>query len=88
MNFNLDFLSVDDLRKKAKSRIRKFAFEYLDGGCNEDISLSRNTAVIRKIQLQPRYLSNYDKNSIKIKVMGIQFNTPFGIAPVRLQGLM
>ena len=32
MSFNLDYLSVDDLRKKAKSRIRKFSFEYLDSG--------------------------------------------------------
>ncbi|WP_276167334.1 alpha-hydroxy acid oxidase [Zobellia alginiliquefaciens] len=88
MSFNSDYPSVDDLRAKAKSRIPKFAFEYLDGGCNEDVSLTRNTAEIRKIQLQPRYLRNYGTSSIKTKVMGMEFDAPFGIAPVGLQGLM
>ena len=34
--FDAKYPSVTDLRKKAKKRIPKFAFEYLDGGCNED----------------------------------------------------
>ena len=88
MNFNSDYPSVDDLRTRAKSRIPKFAFEYLDGGCNDDVSLSRNTADIRKVQLQPRYLRNYGSSSTKTKVMGMEFDAPFGIAPVGLQGLM
>ncbi len=88
MGFNSDYPSVYDLRIKAKGRIPKFAFEYLDGGCNEDVSLTRNTEEIRKIQLQPRYLRNYGTSSIKTKVMGMEFDAPFGIAPVGLQGLM
>lgn len=88
VRFNPDYPSVDDLRTKAKSRIPKFAFEYLDGGCNEDVSLTRNTAEIRNIQLQPRYLRNYGTSSIKTKVLGMEFDAPFGVAPVGLQGLM
>lgn len=86
--FNSDYPSTDDLRNKAKRRIPKFAFEYLDGGCNEDVSLSRNTREIREVQLQPRYLRNSGKSTTKTKVMGMEFDTPFGIAPVGLQGLM
>ena len=86
--FNSDYPSVDDLRNKAMRRIPRFAFEYLDGGCNEDISISRNTSEIREVQLQPRYLRNYGTSSIKTKVMGMEFDAPFGIAPVGLQGLM
>ena len=87
-NFDSNYPSVDDLRNKAKSRIPRFAFEYLDGGCNEDVSLARNTSEIRKVQLEPRYLQNYGTSSIKTKVMGMEFDSPFGIAPVGLQGLM
>lgn len=86
--FNSNYPSVDDLRNKAMRRIPRFAFEYLDGGCNEDISISRNTSEIREVQLQPRYLRNYGTSSIKTKVMGMEFDAPFGIAPVGLQGLM
>lgn len=86
--FNTDYPSMDDLRNKAMRRIPRFAFEYLDGGCNEDVSIVRNTAEIREVQLQPRYLRNKGISSTKTKVMGMEFDAPFGIAPVGLQGLM
>lgn len=86
--FNPDYPSVDDLRKKAMRRIPKFAFEYLDGGCNEDVSISRNTSELREVQLRPRYLRNQGIISTKTSVMGMEFDAPFGIAPVGLQGLM
>ena len=70
--FNPKYPSVDDLRTKAKQRIPKFAFEYLDGGCNEDVSIVRNTAEIRNVQLQPRYLRNSGQSSSKTKVMGME----------------
>ncbi len=85
---NPRYPSVDDLRTRAKKRIPKFAFEYLDGGCNEDIGLARNTSEIRKLLLQPRYLRNKGTNSTKTKLFGIEYDAPFGIAPVGLQGLM
>ena len=87
-SFNPNYPSVEDLRKKAKSRIPKFAFEYLDGGCNEDVGLTRNTAEIRKIKLEPRYLRNEGNTTTKTKVLGMEFDAPFGVAPVGLQGLM
>ncbi len=83
-----NYPSVEDLRKRAKERMPAFAFEYLDGGCNEDVNISRNTSDIREVQLEPRYLRNYGKSSIETKVMGIEYDAPFGISPVGLQGLM
>ena len=43
LSYNYNYPGIDDLIKKAKSKIPKFAFEYLDGGCNEDINLYKNT---------------------------------------------
>ncbi|MCG9970032.1 alpha-hydroxy acid oxidase [Christiangramia crocea] len=88
MAINSKYPSVEDLRKKAKKRVPEFAFEYLDGGCNEDVNISRNTSEIREVQLQPRYLRNYGNSSMKTKILGMEFDAPFGIAPVGLQGLM
>ena len=85
---NSEYPSVEALREKAKERVPNFAFEYLDGGCNEDVNIVRNTAEIRDVQLQPRYLQNYGVSSTKTKVLGMEFDAPFGISPVGLQGLM
>ena len=85
---NSRYPSMDDLRERAKDRVPQFAFEYLDGGCNEDVSIIRNTSEIRDVQLQPRYLRNFGESDTRTKVLGMEFDAPFGIAPVGLQGLM
>lgn len=86
--FDTRYPSIDDLRNKAKQRMPKFAFEYLDGGCNEDVNLHRNTSELREVQLKPKYLKNHSASSLKTKLFGIEYDAPFGIAPVGLQGLM
>jgi len=80
--------SVEDLRKLAKKRIPKFAFEYLDGGCNEDVNIKKNTERIRKIELKPEYLIDYKTTSLKTELFGKSYDAPFGISPIGLQGLM
>ncbi|WP_034040477.1 alpha-hydroxy acid oxidase [Wocania ichthyoenteri] len=88
MNYNTKYPSIEDLRNRAKKRIPKFAFEYLDGGCNEDVNLYKNTTEIREVELMPQYLSKHTASSMKTTLFGHQYDAPFGIAPVGLQGLM
>tara|TARA_R110002033_G_scaffold171220_1_gene219018 strand:+ start:9413 stop:10561 length:1149 start_codon:yes stop_codon:yes gene_type:complete len=90
MDIKIDtrYPSIDDLRARAQQKIPKFAFEYLDGGCNEDVNLHRNTSELREVQLKPNYLRHHHGSSLKTKLFGIEYDAPFGIAPVGLQGLM
>lgn len=80
--------SIDDLRNRAKQKIPKFAFEYLDGGCNEDVNLHKNTSEIRDVELSPYYLNKHTNSNMKTELFGHVYDAPFGIAPVGLQGLM
>ncbi len=86
--FNSNYPSIDALRIKAKQRMPKFAFEYLDSGCFSEINLQRNTQDIRDIQLQPYYLRDYQGTSLKTELFGETYDAPFGMAPIGLQGLM
>ena len=86
--YNYRYPSVEDLRKKAKRRIPRFAFEYLDGGCNEDINLYKNTSEIREVELLPNYLCAHKDSDMKTELFGHSYDAPFGIAPVGLQGLI
>lgn len=86
--YNTKYPSVVDLRGKAQKKIPKFAFEYLDGGCNEDVNLIKNTADIRAIELIPEYLKSKVAVNMKTTLFGHTYDAPFGIAPVGLQGLM
>ena len=55
-SFLSKYPSVADLRAKAARKMPKFAFEYLDGGCNEDVNLEKNTKEIRELEFIPQYL--------------------------------
>ena len=74
---NYKYPSVDDLRLRAKAKIPKFAFEYLDGGCNDDVNLKKNTERIRAVERKPKYLVDYKAPSLKTKLFGHTYVAPF-----------
>ncbi len=88
IQYNPRYPSIEDLRSKAKKKIPKFAFEYLDGGCNEDVNLYKNTHELRKVEMKPRYLVPFKEAYLKTELFGHEYDAPFGISPIGLQGLM
>jgi L-lactate dehydrogenase (cytochrome) len=86
--YNTSYPSIDDLRRKAQKKIPKFAFEYLDGGCNEDVNLYKNTAEIRAVELAPYYFGKHAGVDLSTELFGHVYDAPFGVAPVGLQGLI
>ncbi len=88
LTYNSNYPGIDDLIKKAKKRMPRFVFEYLDGGCNEDVNLFKNTSEIREVELLPYYLRNHKEANLETELFGHTYSAPFGISPVGLQGLM
>ena len=86
--FNSKYPSTEDLRSLASKKIPTFAFEYLDGGCNEDVNIKRNTSDIRKIELTPNYIRKSFTPNLKTKLFDKIYDVPFGVAPIGLQGLI
>ena len=80
--------SIPDLRAKAKKRIPRFAFEYLTGGCNNEVNLAKNTTDIRQVELRPYYLRDFAGINMNTELFGHTYSAPFGISPIGLQGLM
>ena len=46
IKFDTRYPTVKDLVDKARKKIPGFAFEYLDGGCNEEVNKHKNTSAI------------------------------------------
>lgn len=86
--FDTSVPSIEFLREKARRRLPGFAFDYLEGGCNSNINLRRNTSDIREVQLRPYYIRNYPGSDLSTELFGHTYDAPFGIAPIGLQGLM
>lgn len=80
--------STDRLIARARKRTPGFAYDYLTGGCFSEINLARNTSEIHDYRLQPVYIGDYAGASQKTTLFGVEYDAPFGIAPVGLQGLV
>lgn len=85
---NSKYPSIDDLRERTRQRIPRFAFEYVDGGCNTEDNLRKNTREIREVELKPYYLRDYGGVSMQTELFGKMYDAPFGISPIGLQGLI
>jgi len=88
IEFDSNYPLVSDLRKRAVRRIPEFAFDYLDGGCNEEANLRCNSSDLDEVHLKPIYLSHYPGADLSVELFGRKYAVPVGIAPVGLQGLM
>ena len=84
LDYDPNYPSIEDLRNKCMKKIPKFCFEYMDGGCNEDINLAKNTREIRETEIIPQYIKDYNGISLKTKLFGHTYDAPFGIAPIGL----
>ena len=88
LNFDRRYPSIQDLKKKAKKQIPKFAFDYLEGGCNDEVNLSKNESDFHDVTLMPQYLKKYNGTNMNAELFGEQYDAPFGISPIGLQGLI
>lgn len=86
--FNPNYPSIEHLRERARKRVPRFAFEYLEGGCFSNINIQRNTDEIRQVQLRPWYLRDYPGSDLKTELFGTTYDAPFGVSPIGLQGLI
>jgi len=79
---------IADLKARAKRRIPKFAFDYIEGGCNSELALQHNRQALDDIYLRPEYMQPYSAPELSVELFGQQYNAPFGIAPLGLTGLV
>lgn len=87
LEYDPRFPMVEDLQKRAKQRIPGFAYDYLAGGCNQEINLRKNTEEIREVELMPQYIHEHHGSDMRTELFGHVYDAPFGIAPVGLQDL-
>ncbi len=79
---------IADLRRKARTRIPFFAWEYLDSGTGRDDGAGRNLDAMSKVALTPRFMRGEFEVRTRTELFGQTYAAPFGVAPVGLTGLM
>jgi (S)-mandelate dehydrogenase len=76
-----DAVSIEDLHRMAKRRLPKIAFDYIEGGVEDERGLETNASAFHKYQLLPRYLVDVSTRDQSKTIFGQSFASPFGISP-------
>jgi len=80
--------TIDDLRRRARWRVPRFGFDFVDGGANDEVCIERNIAAFRAVELLPRYCVDGKGVSTEVELFGRRYAAPIGIAPMGSPGLM
>ena len=83
LNLNL-LQTLDDFRKKAKIKLPKMVFGYIDGGAGNGLAVDRNLESFKKILLQPRALKDVSQRNQSKILLSEKWQHAFGIAPMGL----
>ena len=79
--------SLDDARKLAKKRLPKMFFDFVDGAAGDEKLCELNSTALDQIRLEPKVLRNVEKRNLSKKFFNINYDLPFGFAPMGMCNL-
>jgi L-lactate dehydrogenase (cytochrome)/(S)-mandelate dehydrogenase len=82
-----DAVNIDDLRKLAKKRMPKIAYDFVEGGVEDEDGLERNERMFRQHRLVPRYLVDVSVRDQSTELFGRRYSSPIGISPTGILAL-
>jgi (S)-mandelate dehydrogenase len=80
-------INIDDLRKLAKRRLPKIAYDFIEGGLEDERGIARNESAFAGFDLVPRYGVDVSACDQSTTLFGRTYAGPLGIAPTGIAGL-
>lgn len=80
-------INLHDFRALAKRRLPKIAFDFIDGGADDELGMRRNREAFSTYQLLPRYLVDVTQRDQSVTLFGRRYAIPIGISPTGMAGL-
>lgn len=81
-------LTIEDLRKIAKRRTPKAAYDYTDGAAEQELSLARARQAFVDVEFNPSILRDVSAVDTSRQVLGKRSALPFGISPTGFTRMM
>ncbi|HVA40933.1 MAG TPA: alpha-hydroxy acid oxidase [Candidatus Binataceae bacterium] len=82
-----DAVNIDDLRRLARRRLPRVAFDFIEGGVEDEHCLAANESSFARHRLVPRYMVDISRRDQSAALFGHDYASPFGIAPTGLAAL-
>lgn len=74
-------VNVADLRAIARRRLPGGVFDYIDGGAEDEIALTRNAEAFRRLEFRPRVLQGVGETDPSSTLLGKPLAIPLVLAP-------
>lgn len=81
-------INIADLRERARRRVPGFAFEYVEGGAEDESSLRGNRSAFERLRLLPRTLIDTSSRQLRTTILGSAAQAPLVIAPTGLNNML
>ena len=81
-------LNIADLREMARRRVPGFAFEYVEGGAEDEATLRHNRQALADLRFVPQTLVATAARNLETSVLGQRSSAPLAIAPTGLNGML
>ena len=79
--------SVEDARRRARKRLPRMMFDFIDGASGDESLCRLNTDAFDRIRLMPRVLIDVSERDLSTCILGQKTGVPFGIAPMGMCAL-
>lgn len=80
-------INLNDFRRLAQRKLPRIAFDFIDGGSDDDLCLARNQQAFQAYQILPRYLIDVSSPDPSVELFGYRYSSPIGISPTGMGGL-
>lgn len=81
-------VNIEDLRRLAKRRLPRVAFDYLDGGAEDEVTLRENRRAFQDVTFRPRQAAAISPCDLSVRVLGADLSLPVLLAPVGYSRLL
>ncbi|GAB3272424.1 L-lactate dehydrogenase [Parahaliea aestuarii] len=85
--FNVVPVTAEDHRRRARRRLPRFLFDYLDGAANDELTMGHNSAGFASLQLKQRVMRDVSSVSTTCNLLGFAAQSPLVLAPIGMAGM-
>src|SRR5579872_2582364 len=75
-------VSIEDLRQRARRRLPRVVFDYIDGGADGEVTLRENCRAFESVRFYQRAAVASAPGTLATTVLGTRLALPFLLAPV------
>ncbi|QFS84076.1 (S)-mandelate dehydrogenase [Roseivivax sp. THAF40] len=88
MSLDARYPAIADLRDRARARLPRFVWDYLDSATGRETTQWLNRAALDRLRFAPSILHGEVAPALETPLLGTDYALPFGVAPVGMSGLI